>query len=469
VAIGSRTWAAAAVPLAMTASNVLAYALVLLAAHRLDAGSFGEVSSLLGLLLISTIPMTALQTVVARRAALGGASRGVWRGVAVVAVGAGALLCVLGPALADFLHLDDVVGILLVAATVPANATLGAAIGLAQGRRQFFLLAWRTFTAIGFRSIGGMVGLVVGGSPDSTIAGVLVGVTTAAVLSVLPTGRPSAEPPPDPDSDAGGLVAETLHAAHAYGLFVIVTSLGVLLAQHLLSPTGAGMFAVGAALTRAVVWMPQFVPMLLFASMAQKDLHVQALRRAGLSILGLGLVAIAGSALFGRYVVSALGGARYHALDGDMWLFATLGVLLCQLQLAITAGLAQRRRRHAAVMWALIGADLLAALVLGDHATPVRLVVALVCVTAVAAGVALVLLLRASPGRLDARTVPPPGAGQNGGQDQQRNHGESEQILGIQQVRRAEDEHQRGGREEHPVEYGAQPQRDHQPGDQRGD
>src|SRR4051812_25593211 len=71
VVAARRSWAAAAVPLAMTGSNVLAYALVLLAAHRLDAGQFGEVSSLLGLLLISTIPMTALQTVAARRAARG--------------------------------------------------------------------------------------------------------------------------------------------------------------------------------------------------------------------------------------------------------------------------------------------------------------------------------------------------------------------------------------------------------------
>jgi uncharacterized membrane protein YuzA (DUF378 family) len=436
MAVSAKTWAAASVPVAMTASNVLAYALVLLAAHRLGAGAFGEVSSLLGLLLISTIPMTALQTVAARRAATGVGEAGLARATAVIAFGSGALLCALSPALAAFLHLDGEGGILLIAATVPANAALGATIGMAQGRRQFRLLATRTFAALGLRPLGGMAGLLIGHSADATIVGILGGVTLAATLILLSL-RTAGPARVGGRADTVGLVGETLHAAHAYGLFVFVTSLGVLLAKHLLSPTGAGMFAVGAALTRAVVWLPQFVPTLLFASLAEADRHVQALRRAGLAILGLGLLAIAGSALLGRYIVSALGGSRYHALDHDMWLFAALGVLLCLLQLAITAGLAQRRRRHVVVMWALIVADLVAALLLGDHATPVRLVVTLVGVTAVVAVVAL------APVSEDGR------------QEQKRDDGEPQHVLRVQQVGRREDEHQRRGGDEGAVGQGA--------------
>src|SRR3954451_2514075 len=134
-AVRNPAMSASAVPVAFIAANALTYALLLVAAHLLGTAEYGRLSSLLGLLLISVIPMLALQTVAARRAATAGAAPGIVRGTVVVGMLVALLLALLSPAIARFLHLGSVVGIALVAATVPLNAVLGTAMGLAQGRR----------------------------------------------------------------------------------------------------------------------------------------------------------------------------------------------------------------------------------------------------------------------------------------------------------------------------------------------
>src|SRR4051794_28574683 len=135
------SWSALAVPATFVVVNVLSYALLLAAAHLLPKSAYGALSSLLGVLLISTIPMLALQTVAARRAAAGAGSAGLVRGTTVVGAGVTLVLVVASPALSAFLHLSGVLGVLLVAASVPGGAVLGTAMGIAQGRRRFGRLA----------------------------------------------------------------------------------------------------------------------------------------------------------------------------------------------------------------------------------------------------------------------------------------------------------------------------------------
>ena len=150
---------------------------------------------------------------------------------------------------------------------------------------------------------------------------------------------------------------ETLHAAHAHGTFLLLTSLDVLLARHVLSPSAAGAYGVGAVITRAALWLPQSVVALMFASLAQQTRHELTARRAIAVVAGLGALAVVGTAALAPLVVTVVGGSRYHGLDSIAWLFALLGALLAMVQLAVLAGLAQRRVRRAALLWLTIAAD----------------------------------------------------------------------------------------------------------------
>lgn len=385
---------AAAVPIAFVLANALSYALLLAAAHLLSTARYGQLSSLLGLLLIATIPMLALQTVAARRCATESRPAGLVRGTAMVGAAATLVLAALSPALAAFLHFHGVGGTLLVAASIPASAVLGTAMGVAQGRRQFGRLAALMLAATGGRSVTGLVGLVVWRAPEATVAGVTIGLTTAAI-AVAATGRNvRIRRPSLRDGTRTGVLAETLHAAHAHGTFLLLTSLDVLLARHVLSSSDAGVYAAGAVVTRAAVWLPQSVIALMFASLAESTRHHHTARRASGVVLALGAVLVLGTAAAGPLVVSVFGRGKYHALDGTIWLFAAYGALLAVLQLSMLAGLAQRTARRAALLWATAVAEVAVVLTASGDATPTRLVATLVAVTAPVAAIALWLTVR---------------------------------------------------------------------------
>jgi O-antigen/teichoic acid export membrane protein len=385
---------AAAVPAAFVVANAVSYALLLVAAHLLDASDYGKLSSLLGLLLISAIPMLALQTVAARRAATHRASTGIVRGTAATGILATLVLVASSPALAVFLHLPNVYGILLVAATVPATSVLGTAMGVAQGRRRFRWLAVLMLAGTGGRSVGGLVGLLIGRSPQSTLVGILIGTATPAILVAAAGSGFAAHRVSVRDRTRAGVLIEAMHAAHAHGTFLLLTSLDVLLARHVLSSADAGLYAVGSVVTRVAVWLPQSAVILMFASLAESENHRSTARRASAAVVGLGAVLVAGTAALGTLVVRLVGGSKYQALDHHIWLFALLGSLLAVLQLAVLAGLAQRKARRAALLWVTIAADVVLVLATGDQSTPIRLVLTLVSVTGAAALVALWLTLR---------------------------------------------------------------------------
>jgi O-antigen/teichoic acid export membrane protein len=380
----------ASVPAATISANVASYALLLAAAHELSKSDYGQLSSLLGLLLIGSVPMLALQTVAARRSASREGMSGVIGGALVVTVIATAAFALASPALAVFLHLG-VAGPLLVAATVPGVALLGAAQGVAQGRREFGRLSLFIGVTTGGRSLGGLIGLIIGRGVLSTLVGVLFGTATAAVFVGMRELRVRSG---WDHARMREVVNETAHAAQAHSSFLLLTSIDVLLARHVLNADSAGMYAVGSVITRAALWLPQSVVTIMFASLAESHNHRHAARRTAGIVAGIGALAVGASAVASRLLVTAIGGSKYEGLEGIVWLFALLGALLALIQLSVMAGLAQRRVRRTLLVWLTIAADVAIVLILGDRATSRSIVITLVSVAAFAMLSAMLPLLR---------------------------------------------------------------------------
>lgn len=391
--VGPSTAQAAAVPVASIAANVTSYALVLAAAHVMTESNYGTLSSLLGLLLIASVPMLAIQTVAARRAAAGEGAAGVVRGTLVIGLSTMAVFALASPLLTLFLHLHSPIGVLIVAGTVPLTAVLGAAMGVAQGHRRFRRLAWLILLTTGGRSLGGVAALGIRHTPTATLIGILAGTAGAAAVAIT-YGSQTARLRRDALRRAStGVVHEALHAGHAHAAFLLVTSLDVLLARHVLSPTAAGVYSVGSVISRAALWLPQSLVTVMFASLAEQQVQRSSARRAALAVAAVGAVVVAGSAALGPLVVTVVGGKKYAQLNHVAWLFALLGALLALLQLSVLAGLAQRRVRRTALLWCTAAADIVIVLSAG-HTTPTRLVVTLVSVTAVAAAIAVAITVR---------------------------------------------------------------------------
>ena len=389
------------VPAATIGANVASYALLLVAAHVLSKDDYGKLSSLLGLLLIGSVPMLALQTVIARRSASREGLAGTVSGAAVITIIATIVFAAAAFPLAVFLHLS-VLGPLVVAATVPGLALLGAAQGRAQGHRNFARLSVLIVATTGGRSVGGLVGLVIG----RNVLGALIGVFAGTALAALVVGSRQLRSRARWDRGrTRAVVFEAAHAVLAHSSFLLLTSIDVLLARHVLDADAAGVYAVGSVVTRAALWLPQSVVTIMFASLAESHNHGAAARRTAAIVAGIGAFAVIATATLSPIMVIAIGGSKYKSLDASLWLFALLGALLALVQLSIMAGLAQRRVARTALVWATIVADICVVLSVGAHQTPRGIVAILVVITACAAALATFALLRRGREQIDPDEV----------------------------------------------------------------
>lgn len=403
---------AAAVPAATIGANLFSYLLLLAAARRLSQAAYGELLAELGVLLLGTVAALALQTVAARLTATRTPTASLGRTSLLVAGATGGAIVIITPLLQRFLHLGTPFGLLAVAAATPATAVLGTYQGISQGRRWFGRLGTLIALTTGGRSIGGLVGVLIGRSPLWALIGLALGVNLALGAAVRWLGRPdrlaaSTGPAAGPAPTAGtkpaagaepaagaapasgpgsvrALALEVAHAAHAHGAFLLLTSLDVLLARHVLRPDAAGVYGVGSVVSRAALWLPQSVALLMFATLTDRARHRQAFGRAVLTVGALAGLTVAACAVAGRVVVSVVGGAQYHALDSYMWRFASLGAALAVTQLVVMAGLALSRRGRIALIWANAVADVAVVLVVAPR-TPQATVSILAAISAITA------------------------------------------------------------------------------------
>ena len=119
----------------------------------------------------------------------------------------------------------------------------------------------------------------------------------------------------------------------------------------MLDPHDAGYYASGLVLTKAMLFLPQFVVIVLFPAMARSNggrrTHLLGLG----SILGIGVVAaLVVSGLSGSALVF-VGGDAYAPIQSSLWLFAALGTVLAMIQLLVYSALAQRHPRAVISLW----------------------------------------------------------------------------------------------------------------------
>jgi len=151
----------------------------------------------------------------------------------------------------------------------------------------------------------------------------------------------------------------------------------VLVARATMSDSQAGLYAAGLIMTKAVLFLPQFVVVIAFPSMSKQGAN----RRMHLYSLGvvlvIGLVTVVGTALFSGLAVVFIGGPEYADLQSRLWVFAVLGTLLAMIQLLIYNIVARQRQRTVLLIWAALVALLVAAPFLDTLDTLLTTVVAI--------------------------------------------------------------------------------------------
>jgi O-antigen/teichoic acid export membrane protein len=342
----------------MGVMNVATYGFAMLAARVLGPRAYGALASLMATLLVISVLQLGLQATAARRIATEPEHveqiERVLLGVTYrAALGLGLLLLLLSPVLSSVLRLDDVTLTVLVAVSAVPLTVMGGQAGILQGERR-----WRSlglvyvFAGVPRLVVGTLLVLV---SPTATAA--MLGVTLATFPSVVIgwwalRRRDRGTAVEDARHAAGAVVREAAHNSQALLGFFALSNADVIVARNVLPAHDAGLYAGGLILTKAVLFLPQFVVILAFPEMSTTGQRRYAVTRSLLVVALLGVTATLGALLLPRLALVFVGGTAYQEISDRLWLFALLGTLLAMIQLLVYAVVAGQGRRATLLVWA---------------------------------------------------------------------------------------------------------------------
>ncbi|WP_157073266.1 hypothetical protein [Kribbia dieselivorans] len=359
----------AAVAASMLVMNVATYVFSLVGARLLGPAAFGEFSAVMGVLIIVNVVSLGTQTMAARRvsrvidAAAAGSDtthtvdavitqvRTATRQGALAVL---AVLLVLAPV--GYLVLDLRSPATPVAAAVCAAlmTLMGGQAGVLQGSRRWGRLTAQQLTfAVGRLGVGTLALLW---QPTTAVATVAVAIGLVPVALVGAPAFATAHRIARPDPARGGRrrvstsLREALTDAHTLLAFFAFANLDPILVRATTEEHRAGLFAAGLILTKAALFLPQFVLIVAFPGMATATSRGPLLRVLG-AVGALGALATAGVVALPWLAVQFIGGSRYAGITGSLWLFTLLGTALALLQVVVYGELAGHRRRVTPVLW----------------------------------------------------------------------------------------------------------------------
>jgi O-antigen/teichoic acid export membrane protein len=373
---------------ALLAANLASYALVLIAGRVLTPAAYSVLVTLLALLLVGSVPSLALQSVLARRGAVGtneidGAFAA---GIVTGAIVTGLMFAAL-PALHSFLHLQHhVLGLVAMAAALLPVHVIASIQGSLQGAERFGRLGVVVVLGGLARLLGGAIPLAFGATVDEAMVGIAVvsaavAVTASAYAGVrrLVAQRPS----------VSGFGREVVTAAVAFGGLLVLSSLDVLLARHLLISNAAGRYGAGSVVSKGGLWLPQAVALVALPRLSRAEQGSRALRDALALTSAIGAVVVVVTAAVGATVVRLGFGADLVPSHGWVWPFALQGAALAMVQLLIADDVARRTMVVAPLTLAAAGVEL--AIVFGLGIDSPRALIG--CATIIAIGLAAAALL----------------------------------------------------------------------------
>jgi O-antigen/teichoic acid export membrane protein len=344
---------ATVVAVGMAIMNVAAYGFTLMAVHALIPEQFGAVTALLGLLLIGNVASLGLQASGARRIATHSGPGEASLADALLKAGRRAALgltivCLVAtPLFMWLLHIDSVLAALLVAPTLGCLTLMGSQLGVLQGGQNWTeLAAVYTSTGIG-RLVFGGIALLIHPSLTAAMLGLALGAAVPALLGGYLL-RGSSGGTPEQVKEA---LRETIHGTHTLLAFFAIANADVLLARGLLDAKHSGIYAAGVIVAKACLFLPQFVIVVVFPSLATAPGDTQRLRRAIQAVSALGVCTVLGALILPNLVVTIVGGQDYAAVGPIAWLFALAGSSYAVLQLVVYAAIAQQEKRAALLIW----------------------------------------------------------------------------------------------------------------------
>ena len=386
------------IAIAMAVQNLSTYGFTILAARRLGPSEYGAVASLMGLLLVVVVLSLGLQATGARKIAAAPDRReeieaALMSATYRSALALGALCLLLTPVITWGLQLEAWPAALMIGLAAVPLTIMGGQSGVLQGEQRWAALGGIYLgVGLGRLVIAGVTMLLV-----PTAFGAMLGVAIAAWVPALvgaltlghvgrgAAGRRSVV------RRGEQILREVAGNSHALLAFFALSNADVVVARIVLDDHVAGLYAGGLILSKAVLFLPQFVVVIAFPSMASStERHSMYLK--GLIVVGtIGVTASLGAVLLSDLAVTFVGGPAYAGIEPLVGLFAVLGTLLAMVQLMVYEVVARQHSASVWVLWAgLVAVAGTASYVASEGSLLVSVVAIDVCVLLALLGTALV-------------------------------------------------------------------------------
>jgi len=352
---------------AIMVTNVGTYGFQILAARMLGPEAYGAVASLMALLLVLSVAQLGLQATAARRVAADPTHTGQIEGVVLsvtyrASLALGALMLVLSPVVWHGLQLDSIAPAIVLAFAAVPSTIVGGQMGILQGERRWWRLA-AVYLGVGIPRLAlGTIFLAISPTETSAVLGVLIALCVPVAIGWWALRRPRSEGRRSEEHAMRPTLAEVMHSSLALLAFFILSNVDVMIARNVMSDHQAGLYAGGLILTKAVMFLPQVVVVLAFPSMSTEDESRGALVKSLGAVGAAGVASVLASWVLSGIAMIFVGGDKYQAIEGRLWLFAVLGTMLAVLQVLVYAVLARQHRKAGYLVWvavvALIGLGL---------------------------------------------------------------------------------------------------------------
>ena len=346
-----------AIAVAVLVMNVSTYAFQMVAARLLGPEQYGGVASLMALLMVVGVVQLGLQATCARRISANPDHVGQIEEVMLkvtyrAAWATGLLLLVLSPVVWKVLRLDSMTPALLVAVAAVPLTIMGGQAGVLQGERRWVPLGL-IYLALGVSRLAvGTLGIAIRPTEGAAMLGVASALFAPIAVGWWALRRRARNAGASSDANRiRPVVQETFHASMALLAFFVLSNIDIVVARNILSSRAAGLYAGGLILTKAVLFLPQFVVIVAFPSMSTVSERRRALLRSLGLVAALGACSVVGAVVLADLALFFVGGEQYADVKGQLWLFAVLGTLLAALQLLTYSVLARQDTRTGYLVW----------------------------------------------------------------------------------------------------------------------
>lgn len=348
------------IAVAMMIMNLGTYGFSMASARIIGPVAYGAFFTLMNMMMIVSVVSLGLQATAARRISadpdhVGQIEREILR-VSYRASGLVAAVLLLGaPFINVGLGLDSLPTAMLAGVAAVPLTMMGAQAGILQGERR-----WRELSILYICS--GLPRFVVGVAlilwqPTEFMAflGATIGFLAPYLYGVrtLRHGREAGST--HEQHGFREIIKEAIVNSQALFAYFALTNSDMLVGRVVLDRHDSGLYAAGLIVSRAVLFLPQFVVVVAFPSMSAADSRVRALKRSLALVAALGAACTAATALVPDLALIFVGGSKYSEVRDNLWLFALLGTVMAMLQLLVYSVLARQGRLSVLLVWGALG------------------------------------------------------------------------------------------------------------------